>query len=371
MDFIDCVVAGGGVIGLAVGRTLALTGLGVLVIEKNARPGLETSARNSEVIHAGLYYPTGSLKARLCREGRQRLLDYLRSRALPHRLTGKLIVAAAGQRPQLEAIHRRAIANGVPDLEPLDASEIAALEAEVTADCGLLSPGTGIFDSSAFLAALLADLEAAGGGIALHTEVTGVTREGDDLVVATRDASGEAYALSCRFFVNAAGHGAGRLAAATVTDTAWRAPTLRFARGTYFGMEGPSPFRHLVYPVPEPGGLGIHSTIDLEGQTRFGPDVEWIDAPSYQLGDERAAHFTRAIGAYWPGIHDRRLHPLFAGVRPKLSGPGEADADFLIAGPALHGTPGVLHLLGIESPGLTSSLAIAAAALAEFGLSET
>ncbi|MBB4063939.1 NAD(P)/FAD-dependent oxidoreductase [Gellertiella hungarica] len=368
MDFIDCVVAGGGVVGVAIARALALRGVGVVVLEKNARPGQETSARNSEVIHAGLYYPTGSLKARLCISGREMLLDYLAGNGIAHALTGKLVVAAEAQRAQLEAIGARAQANGVTDLVRLARRDIEDLENEVRAEYGLLSPRTGIFDSGAFLLSLVSDIEANGGMIVTNTRVCSIARSGNDLAVTTQGADGEDYTIACRYFINAAGHGAEAVARAAPCDSSWRAPRIRFARGLYFGITGPAPFRRLVYPVPEPGGLGIHSTLGLDGTTRFGPDVEWIDAPSYSMDASRAERFARAISAYWPAVAERELHPLFAGVRPKLSAPGEPDADFLIAGPQLHRTDGIVHLLGIESPGLTSSLAIADEVVRQLGL---
>ena len=329
------------------------------MLERNADFGLETSARNSEVLHAGLYYPPGSLKARYCRDGRQMLVSYLAERNLPYRLCGKLIVATSdGQRAALQAIRDRAEANGVMSLRELDAAAVKALEPELRAEAGLYSPDTVILDSRAYMQALLADLEDAGGQLACNTTVRAVTPHGAGHRVETESADGEAFRLHCAVFINAAGLGASDLAGRIETGP-WTAPATRLARGTYYGASGRVPFRHLVYPVPEPGGLGVHLTLDLQGSMRFGPDVEWIDRIDYSLTDRRRAHFQAAIARYWPGIAERSLEPVSCGIRPKLAGPGEPDRDFLIAGPETHGIPGLVQLFGIESPGLTSSLAIA------------
>jgi L-2-hydroxyglutarate oxidase LhgO len=321
------------------------------------------------VIHAGLYYPPGSLKARLCREGREMLVDYLSSKAIPHRICGKLIVAtSAEQEWKLGNIEANARANGVASLQRLDRQGALDLEPELTCTAGLFSPRTGIFDGRAYMQALLADIEAGGGSIAYRTEVISVGGKGDNFIVETADESGERYALACAAFINAAGLRASELGARIDVSTGWQVPETRFARGTYYGTDGTSPFRHLVYPVPEPGGLGVHLTLDLEGTMRFGPDVEWIDAVDYSLHDGRQEHFRAAISRYWAGIAARELHPLYCGVRPKITRQGDSDADFLIAGPETHGMKGLVQLFGIESPGLTSSLAIAEHAVRLLGV---
>ena len=368
MEKVGAIVAGGGVIGLAVARALALAGHEVLVLERNGDLGLETSGRNSEVIHAGIYYPEGSLKARLCRRGRALLIDYLTANRLPFDLCGKLIVASTEAQSQaLDGIARRAEANGVTSLRRLERDAVLALEPELSAMAALQSPETGIFDSRAYLLSLAGDLAAEGGAIALGTEVVGVQPAGEDYVVETVDADGAAYALATRVFVNAAGLGASALGARIETPRPWAMPETRFARGTWYAAEGRTPFRHLVYPVPEPGGLGIHLTLDLNGTMRFGPDVEWIDAVDYWLSDHREAHFRAAISRYWPGVESRALAPVSCGVRPKIVAKGEPDADFCMAGPESHGLPRLVQLFGIESPGLTASLAIAEDVVARIG----
>jgi L-2-hydroxyglutarate oxidase LhgO len=360
LDKVECIIAGAGAIGLAVARALALRGREVLVIERNDDFGLETSGRNSEVIHAGIYYPHGSLKARFCREGRAMLLDYLAAKTIPHRICGKLIVATApAQLAKLVEIEANARANGVLALETLDRSTILDMEPELASAGGLLSPGTGIFDSRAYMHALIGDIEAHAGSVAYQTEILSVRTKADGYVVETTDAIGERYALACDAFVNAAGLGASDLARRIEDESSWRPPETHFARGTYYQVSGKPAFSHLVYPVPEPGGLGIHLTLDLNGAMRFGPDVEWIEAADYSLDDNRREHFRVAISRYWPGVLERELHPAYCGIRPKLATHGQPDADFLIAGPETHGIRRLVQLFGIESPGLTSSLAIA------------
>lgn len=360
MDSVECVIAGGGAIGLAIARALALRGHEVLVIERNADFGLETSGRNSEVIHAGIYYSPGSLKARLCRQGRDMLVNYLIRSDVPHRICGKLIVAGSSEQDgKLAAIEANAVANDVTSLRRLSRDQIRELEPELVCESGLFSPGTGIFDSRAYMGALLADTEAQGGSIVFHTTVLAVRAGQNGYIVETSGEGGEHYSFSCAAFINAAGLRASELGNRIEAPTAWQAPETRFARGMYYGAGGKSPFRHLVYPVPEPGGLGVHLTLDLQGTMRFGPDVEWIETVDYGLDDRRREHFRTAVSRYWPGIAQRELNPLYCGVRPKLSRQGEPEADFLIAGPETHGMKGLVQLFGIESPGLTSSLAIA------------
>lgn len=360
METVECIIAGGGAIGLAIARALALRGREVLVIERNDDFGLETSGRNSEVIHAGIYYKPGSLKARLCRPGHDMLIDYLAARGVPHAICGKLIVATAtSQLPKLAEIEANARANGVTSLERLDRAYVEQMEPELASVGGLLSPRTGIFDSRAYMRALIADIEAESGAIVFRTSVLSVRADGDGYRVETTGDDGGHYALHAACFVNAAGLWASELAAHVETRSGWTPPQTTYARGTYYQAESKPVFRHLVYPVPEPGGLGVHLTLDLQGSMRFGPDVEWIERVDYALHDARREHFRTAISRYWPGIMERELHPAYCGIRPKIVRQGEPDGDFLIAGPETHGMPRMVQLFGIESPGLTSSLAIA------------
>lgn len=369
MERVECIIAGGGAIGLAIGRALALRSHEVLILERNHDFGLETSGRNSEVIHAGIYYPPESLKARFCREGREMLLDYLTKNSVQHSICGKLIVATASEQlAKLADIKANARANGVTSIETLERDAVLELEPELTCAGGLLSPGTGIFDSRAYMRALLTDIEAQGGSVAFHTEILSVRSGRDGYIVETSDANGEGYTLGSSIFVNAAGLRASELGKRIAVPTAWQAPETRFARGTYYQAAGRPAFRHLVYPVPEPGGLGVHLTLDLDGAMRFGPDVEWIDTVDYGLHDHRREHFRTAIGRYWPAVAERDLHPAYCGVRPKIAAQGEPDMDFLIIGPETHGMSHLVQLFGIESPGLTSSLAIAEHAVRLAGL---
>ncbi len=358
-ETVDVVVVGAGAVGLAVARALALAGREVMVLEAEDAIGTGTTARNSEVIHAGLYYPAGSLKAKFCVEGRRALYAYAASRGVAAVPVGKLIVATdASQLTILDDIAAAAWTNGVDDLVRLDAPAAAELEPAVNSVGALFSPSTGILDSHAYMLALDADLETAGGLVALKSPVVGgrATASGVELDVGGDDP----ITLVARTVVNAAGHGAPRLAAAIAGIDTATVPRARLAKGNYFALSGVrAPFRHLVYPVPEPGGLGIHATLDLGGAVRFGPDVEWIDAPDLTVDPARATRFYAAIRRYWPGLPDGALQPSFAGLRPKITGPGEPAADFAVHGPETHGIAGLWNLYGIESPGLTSSLAIA------------
>jgi len=354
----DVVVIGAGVVGLAVGRALALAGREVLILEKNAAIGEETSSRNSEVIHAGIYYPVGSLKAELCVRGRDALYRYCAERNIPHRRIGKVIVAVSDdQLTELERLRVTARVNGVDDLEWLDRRDLAATEPAVSGVAALLSPSTGIIDSHALMLALQGDLEQAGGQIALRSTLRGGKpgAHGIALTVETEDGTVE---LSARAVVNAAGLHADRVARALPALPQVTIPTLRYAKGNYFVYSGKSPFRRLVYPLPEPGGLGVHATLDLAGRTRFGPDVEWSDTIDYSLDGSRAERFYAAIRRYWPGLEDGTLHPGYVGIRPKLVGPGEPAADFMIVVGDTTGGGRIAHLFGIESPGLTACLAI-------------
>jgi len=363
MDTVDAVVVGAGVVGLAVGRALARRRLETIVLESARTIGTETSSRNSEVIHAGLYYPSGSLKARLCVQGRERLYAFCESHAVEHRRCGKLIVAnGAAQVRKLAQIEAQAIANGVTDVRRLSGSEARALEPALVADAALLSPSTGIIDSHGLMLALQGELEAAGGAVAFVSPLEAVQcGPAAHRVRVGGDASIE---LSTRVLVNAAGLWASAVARRMQGLAAQHVPAARFAKGSYFSLAGRTPFTHLIYPVPEEAGLGVHLTLDLAGQARFGPDVEWlaIDSPEqidYRVDPSRADAFYAEIRRYWPALPDAALQPAYSGVRPKLQGPGEPARDFVLQGPADHGIAGLMNLYGIESPGLTSCLAIA------------
>ncbi len=358
MDTVDSIVIGAGVVGLAVARALARAGHETLILEGENAFGTETSARNSEVIHAGLYYPAGSLKARLCVRGRERLYAFCASHRVEHRRCGKLVVAAsAEQRVELEGIAAAAAANGVDDLRLLERGEALALEPALACAGALLSPSTGIVDSHALMLALLGDAEAAGAMLALESRVSRLWVEDDGIAIAV---NGEPEPLlAARIVVNCAGLHAPALAGLIEGFPSAHIPRAHYAKGSYFTLAGRAPFSRLIYPVPEPGGLGVHLTLDLGGQARFGPDVEWVERPDYRVDPARAERFYAAIRRYWPGLRDGALAPGYAGVRPKIAGPGAPAADFRIDGPAVHGVPGLVNLFGIESPGLTASLAIA------------
>lgn len=358
MDSIEAAVIGGGVVGLAVGRALASRGIETLVFERHARPGQETTSRNSGVIHSGIYYPAGSLKALLCVQGRELLYGFCEARGIAHQRCGKIVVAGEAQVAALHALHKRGIGNGVVDLELLDRARVARLEPAVVCAAGLLSPSTGIIDVHELLLALLADLEARGGALLLQSVVSAakVTRDGIVLQVASGGATSE---LQCRWLVNCAGLSAPHLLRLIEGYPPQRLRQAFYAKGNYFACHGVRPFKRLVYPMPNEAGLGVHATLDLDGTTRFGPDVEWVAEPEYGVDPARAESFYAAIREYWPDIPQGSLQPAYAGVRPKLVGPGAAAGDFEIEGPAAHGVAGLINLLGIESPGLTSSLAIA------------
>jgi len=356
LDRIDTAVIGAGLVGLAVARALALSGREVVILEAEDAIGTHTSSRNSEVIHAGIYYPQGSLKARACVEGRERLYAYCAERGVPHRRCGKLIVATdAAQEGELEGIRRKAQANGVTDVVRLGVDEARALEPALSFVAALHSPSTGIVDSHALMLAYLGDAESAGAMLALKSPLEkGIVRpEGIELQVAG------AEPLLARAVVNSAGLRAPSLARRIEGFPAALAPRELYAKGNYYALARRAPFSRLVYPVPEPGGLGVHVTLDLGGRARFGPDVEWIDAPDYRVDPQRAQAFYAAIRRYWPGLPDGALVPDYAGIRPKISGPGEPAADFVVQGPREHGVAGLVNLFGIESPGLTASLALA------------
>jgi L-2-hydroxyglutarate oxidase LhgO len=358
MDSIDCVVIGAGVVGLAIARAAALQGREVLLVEREGAIGTQTSSRNSEVIHAGLYYPAGSLKARLCVKGRDQLYEYCEHHQVAHKRCGKLIVATTeGQLAELAGIRRSAEANDVTDLRSLTAAEARALEPELACTGALLSPSTGIIDSHGYMLSLQGEAEAHGAMVAFGTRMTAIVPHPRGLALSFNGAGSPS--VLAHTVINAAG-----LFASEVADTvaglapAFR-PRTRYAKGSYFTSSGRAAFGRLIYPVPEPGGLGVHLTLDLGGQARFGPDVAWVESLDYTVDPEGAARFYSAIRRYWPGLADGALAPGYAGIRPKMSGPGEPAADFRIDGPDVHGVPGLINLFGIESPGLTASLALA------------
>lgn len=356
MDEIDCVVIGAGVVGLAVARALALQGREVLVLEAEGAIGTGTSSRNSEVIHAGIYYAAGSLKARLCVEGRHALYAYASERSVPHRRCGKLIVATSeAQVAQLDAILAKARANGVEDMALLSGSEARALEPQLACLAALHSPSTGIVDSHALMLSLQGDLENAGGMLALKSPVVSAVCTPNDIELTSEDGT----TLRCVTVVNAAGLTAPLLARRFEGLPQSSVPEAYFAKGNYFTLAGRAPFQRLIYPVPEAAGLGVHLTLDLGGQAKFGPDVQWVDSPDDLVVDPRRGDaFYDEVRRYWPALPDGALIPGYAGIRPKISGPDEPARDFVIAGPETHGVPGLVNLFGIESPGLTSSLAI-------------
>jgi L-2-hydroxyglutarate oxidase LhgO len=359
-------VVGAGVVGLAVARALAMDGREVLILEAEDAIGTHTSSRNSEVIHAGLYYPAGSLKARLCVAGRQALYAYCAGHGVAHERIGKLVVATAQDEvAQVRGYLEQGRANGVTDLQWLDAPQVHALEPDVRAVGGFLSPSTGIVDSHGLMLALLSDAERHGAVLALRSPVVGGRVDADGIHV---DVGGAApLALRCRTFVNAAGLGAPALAARLANLPRAHVPRAFFAKAHYFTLRGASPFRRLVYPVASEAFLGVHVTLDLAGRARFGPDVQWVDDIDYGFDESRAPLFYAAIRRYWPGLPDGALQPGYTGMRPKIAGPGQRAADFRIDGPAVHGGPGLVNLFGIESPGLTACLAIAGHAAALVG----
>lgn len=357
MDAVDVVVVGAGVVGLAVARALAGHGLDTLVLERHARIGEETTSRNSGVIHSGIYYPTGSLKARLCTRGRRMLYEFCLARGIAHRRCGKIIVANESQTADLEALLGRGRDNGVEDLELLDEAEVTHLEPNVRCALGLLSPSTGIIDVHELMQGLLADLESRGGLLVLHSNVEAIASVPGGLVVVASSAHTRSE-LQCRWLINCAGLSAVDLLRQIDGYPSDRLRKAYFAKGNYFACQGIRPFKRLVYPMPNQAGLGVHATLDLDGTTRFGPDVEWVDRPVYGVDAERASAFYDAIREYWPGIPSGCLQPAYAGVRPKLVGEGRHASDFEIEHAADHGVPGLVNLLGIESPGLTSCLAI-------------
>ena len=358
METVDCVVIGAGVVGLAAARALALAGREVIVLEAAEGIGTETSSRNSEVIHAGIYYPKGSLMAATCVEGRRMLYAYCAEHGVPHRNCGKLIVATnEAESDLLLSIKGRAEANGVEGMRLLSAAEAMAMEPNLQCTAALLSPATGIVDSHSYMLALQGDAEAQGTMLALHSPVNSgrVTDDGIEIEVGGT----EPMALRCRLVVNSAGLHAPAIARKIAGMPSDHIPTAYYAKGNYFTLAGRSPFSRLIYPVPVPGGLGVHITVDLGGQAKFGPDVEWIPSIDYNVDPQRADKFYAAVRRYWPALKDGALQPGYAGIRPKIVPQGAPAQDFTIQGPAEHGVPGLINLFGIESPGLTASLALA------------
>ncbi len=354
----DVLVIGAGVVGLACARELALQGREVVIIEANNAIGLETSSRNSEVIHGGLYYASGSHKATLCVAGRALLYEFCSEFGVAHRRCGKLIVATGeAQHDKLDALAQQAARNGVGDIERLTREQARALEPALECTAALLSPSTGIIDSHALMQALLGDAETHGAQLAVNTPAVAGRAFHNMIEIET---GGEVPTVLCaKSVVNAAGLQAVATAGRIEGFPCAHLPTARLARGNYFQLSGRAPFSRLVYPLPEPGGLGVHLTLDLAGQGRFGPDVEWIDRIDYRIDPRRADGFYAEIRKYWPALRDGALSPAYAGIRPKISGPDEPAADFMIQGPSDHGVAGLVNLFGIESPGLTASLAIA------------
>ncbi|NIA27701.1 MAG: FAD-dependent oxidoreductase [Desulfobulbaceae bacterium] len=357
---LDCVVVGAGVVGLAVGRSLALAGRDVVVLETESQIGMHASSRNSEVIHAGFHYPENSLKAMLCVQGKEMLYAYCEEHQVGSKRLGKLIVApAGGDLDRLVEIEAQAERNGVTDLAFLSADEVRELEPEVVCAGGLLSPSTGIIDSHGLMMALQTDVEAAGSAVVLRSEVTNLQVEGDGLGI---ESGGEKFV--CNTLINSAGLWAQVLVADLELESRLKSlpqvsvQPVHFAKGHYFAYQGKSPFRHLVYPLPSGGGLGIHATNDLSGTVRFGPDVMWVDSIDYEFDQSRKPAFVAAIESYFPPLDEDKLTPAYTGIRPKLNGPDGSDADFEIQGEAEHGVPGLINLFGIDSPGLTASLAI-------------
>ncbi|MDB5634016.1 MAG: FAD-dependent oxidoreductase [Tardiphaga sp.] len=358
MDKVECIVIGAGVVGLAIARRLAQAGREVIVLEAADAIGTVTSSRNSEVIHAGIYYPARSLMARFCVAGKHALYDYCRARGIPHRNSGKLIVATRPEEiAKLQAIKAHAEANGVDDLRVLSGAEARALEPQLSCEAALLSPSTGIVDSHGYMLSLRGEAEAAGAAFAFLAplERGRVTADGFEIEV-----GGDApMMLACDMLINSAGLSAPAIARSLDGMPLDLIPPAYLAKGCYFSCSAKAPFSHLIYPVPEPGGLGVHLTLDLAGQARFGPDVEWVDHIDYTVDPARGEKFYPAIRRYWPALPDGALMPSYSGMRPKIVPPAVAVQDFMIQGPQTHGVRGLVNLFGIESPGLTSSLAIA------------
>ena len=360
---VECLVIGAGVVGLAVARALAMEGKEVWLIEQESQIGMQTSSRNSEVIHAGIYYPKGSLKAKLCVKGRQMLYDYCDQNKIPYRRCGKLIVAKdESQIEKLESIQQHAMANGVDDLSFIDKAAVQKLEPDLDVAGALFSPSTGILDSHTYMQQLQADFERFGGQVVLNTKLSPLQIDKTGI---SFELLGQAAQVKARCCVNAAGLYAIDLFKDMPSFPQVHLPKASFAKGSYFSYSTKTPFSHLIYPVPESGGLGVHLTIDMAGAAKFGPDVEWLttdtnpDDFNYSVAPEKSSNFAAAIGQYWPDVDESKLLTDYSGMRPKVSGPNEAAGDFIIQDESIHGVERLVNLFGIESPGLTSSLAIA------------
>jgi L-2-hydroxyglutarate oxidase LhgO len=357
-DAFDCIVVGAGVVGLAIARTLQLAGKQTCLLEKERQFGTATSSRNSEVIHAGIYYEPGSLKASWCVRGRHLLYEYCEKRNVPHRRIGKLLVAV-NEAESSKLAHYAEVArrNDVHDLQPLTQSQVAALEPAVVAHEAILSPSTGIIDSHAYMQSLLHEFEMAGGVYVCNTRFVSASRTGDAFCVEIDD--GSRSMVKTQAIVNAAGHHATDVARSIEGYPKMLAPEPHYAIGHYFSLAGASPFKRLIYPMPVAGGLGVHATLDLSGRAKFGPDVSWLDKLDYTFDTTRVAAFVKAIKPYYPSIEEDKLIPDYTGIRPKIAGPETSNADFILQDETKHGLHGLINLFGIESPGLTSSLAIA------------
>ena len=363
MEQIDTVIIGAGAVGLAVARALSMEGQDCLVLEREAHIGQGISSRNSEVIHAGIYYEKGSVKGRLCVSGKSKLYAFCEKFGVGFRRCGKIIVATSSDDlAELEGIQQKAAGNGVSDLAHLSGRDIQNLEPELSAVGGLLSPSTGIVSAHEYMLALQGEVETHGGVVSLLSEVTQIAPEKGAYRVTVRIGDQrEVFQFLASRIVNAAGLGATKVAARMVGLSDDRVPEMYFCRGNYFSMAGQNPFRHLIYPVPPKSGagLGIHATIDLGNQVKFGPDVEYIDSERYDVNSSRLQTYYEAIRQYFPGLEEGSLAPSYAGIRPKLQGPGDPPRDFLIQDESAAGLPGIINLFGVESPGLTASLAIA------------
>jgi len=355
---IQCVVIGAGVVGLAIARELATSGIEVLVTDSADGIGTGTSSRNSEVIHAGIYYPAGSLKARLCVAGKHLLYDYCQQRHVAHRQLGKLIVATdTSEHDVLRGIAQKAKANGVDDLQWLDAGEAQALEPALACTAALLSPSSGIIDSHGLMLAYQGDAECAGAQCVFHCPFRGATVLADGGFEVSFGGQ-DPMTLTCDMLVNAAGLQAPALAHRIKGLDTTHIPRAYLCKGSYFNLQGKAPFDHLIYPVPQSAGLGVHLTLDLAGQAKFGPDTQWVDSEDYDIDPSRCDGFYEAVRRYWPDLKDGALQPGYTGIRPKISGPDESAADFCLSSADTHGVEGLVNLFGIESPGLTASMAI-------------
>ena len=359
-EHVNCIVIGAGVVGLAIARRLAMAGHEVIVVEAADAIGTATSSRNSEVIHAGIYYAKDSLKAKLCVGGKWQLYEYCQSHGVPHANCGKLIVATSDEEIEtLAGIKVRAADNGVDDLYEIGGNAAREMEPALTCASALMSPSTGIIDSHGVMLAYQGDAEDHGAMIAFESAVVGGEARDNNFEIRARLADGEEYTLSCNLLINSAGLGAQGVAQGLQGLSAEHVPPLYYCKGSYFSLLGKQPFSRLIYPVPASASLGVHVTVDLAGQIRFGPDQEWIDDIDYDVDPQRAEVFYEAVRRYYPELPDNALIPAYSGMRPKIQAPDEAALDFMIQGPEEHGLAGLINLFGIESPGLTSSLAVA------------